>query len=53
MSLLHACVKRGIKDEQELATILAFREDGAVRGSGKGGNYIRKTVRKALENSKM
>lgn len=51
MSLIHACIRRGITDVKALATILALREDGAVKGSGKGDEYIRLTVVKALQNS--
>ncbi len=49
---MYACVKRGITDAKALATILALREDGAVKGSGKGDEYIRLTVIKALGNTK-
>ena len=51
MSLLHSCIRHGITDVKALATILALRENGAVRGSGKGDEYIRLTVMKALGNS--
>ncbi len=52
MSLMHACVKHGITDIKELATILALRESGSVRGNGKGDDYIRQTVIKALGKSR-
>ena len=51
MSLMHACIQRGITDVKALATILAKRVDGSVRGSGKGDEYIRLTITKALQTS--
>jgi len=51
MSLLHACIKQGITDPRDLATILALRDNGGVKSSGKGDDYIRVTVMKALQNS--
>ena len=52
MSLMHACVRNGITDVRELATILALRDNGGVRHNGKGDDYIRTTVMKALGNAK-
>jgi len=52
MSLMYACIKKGITDVSDLATILALRENGSVRGNGKGTDYIRQTVMKALGKSK-
>ena len=48
MSLMHACIKHGITDIKDLATILALRENGSAQGIGKGDDYIRKTLISAL-----
>jgi len=51
MSLMHACIKRGITDVKTLATILTMRTNGSFRNSNKGDEYIRLTITKALQTS--
>ena len=48
MSLMYACIKRGITDAKSLSTILALRSDGSFKGSGKDDKYVQLTVAKAL-----
>lgn len=47
-SLTKGLLCRGYKDIDELATILALRPEGAVRKSGKGDQYISRTIANAL-----
>ena len=35
MTLMYACLKRGIEDPNDLATILTLREQGSVQQSGR------------------
>lgn len=48
-ALLKECIKLGITDVHELATILILRPAGAVQASGKGSQYVKKTILSALE----
>lgn len=50
MSLMYACIKRGIKDVKSLSTILMLRKDGSYTASGKDGKYVQLTVAKALRS---
>ena len=47
-SLIKRLLWRGYKDLDDLATVLALRPEGAVRKSGKGDQYIRRTIANAL-----
>jgi hypothetical protein len=51
MSLMYACIKRGITDVKTLATILSKRTNGSLINSNKGDEYIRLTITKALQTS--
>jgi len=47
-SLVHALIRRGHKDVDDLATILASRPDGSFQTRNKGEDYIRRTIANAL-----
>lgn len=47
-SVMRRLIVNGVRDVDDLATILANRPDGAVRNSGKGEDYIRRTIANAL-----
>lgn len=48
ISLVRRCLILGIYDVSQLASILAYRPNGSVQNSGKGEDYIRRTIAKAL-----
>ena len=48
-SLIILCMKEGILDLNELASILVCRPNGAYRASGKGESYIKQTISSAVK----
>lgn len=48
LSLVRRAMILGIQDISMLATILAHRPNGSVRNNGKGEEYLRRTIAKAL-----
>lgn len=47
-SIARECIKQGITDINKLITILALRPEGAFQKSGKGEQYLKRTVGKAI-----
>ena len=48
-SLIRFCIKEGITDINDLASILARRPKGAYLSSGKGESYIKQTISSAVK----
>lgn len=47
-SIIKYCLKKGITDVSDLASILAKRPDGAFQKRNKGRDYIKRTISKAI-----
>lgn len=47
-SIIKYCIKKGITDVGDLATILANRPEGAFQKRNKGSDYIKRTISKAI-----
>ena len=48
-SIARRLLRLGYTDVADLATVLAHRPDGSVKNSGKGEDYIRRTIASALQ----
>ncbi len=48
MSVVRALMVRGVTDTSDLASALACRPNGSVQKSGKGEDYIRRTIARGL-----